>query len=270
VQRYQFQRYHETDARDWYDGSTRWEVPKDPEADTRLQPPYRLFADTGAGETYLLTSVYVPREKDNLASFVSVNSDATSGDYGKISVLELPNERTDGPRLIANELSSDEDVREELLSFTAGGARPVYGNLLTLPVGDGLMYVQPLYARRNSEESSFPILRFVLVSYGDKVGIGTTLRDAIADVLGVTASNPPPATPPSTGGGGQEQPPSSGGGSVNAQVRDLLEQADAKFSAADDAQRRGNTVAWARLMEQGRKLIDRAITLAETGGGTKG
>ena len=270
VQRYQFQRYHETDARDWYDGSTRWEVPKDPEVDTRLQPPYRLFADSGDGETYLLTSVYVPREKDNLASFVSVNSDATSEDYGKISVLELPNERTDGPRLIANELSSDEDVREELLSFTAGGARPVYGNLLTLPVGDGLMYVQPLYARRNTEESSFPILRFVLVSYGDKVGIGETLRDAIADVLGVTASNPPPATPPTTGGGGQEQPPSSGGGTVNAQVRDLLEQADAKFSAADDAQRRGDTVAWARLMEQGRSLIDRAITLAESGGGGKG
>ena len=67
----------------------------------------------------------MPRGKNNLASFVSVNSDATDTEnYGKISVLELPNERTDGPGQVANELSSDEDVREELLSFTAGRRRP--------------------------------------------------------------------------------------------------------------------------------------------------
>ncbi|PVG83510.1 UPF0182 family protein [Nocardioides gansuensis] len=265
VQRYQFQRYHETDAQDWFEGSTRWEVPKDPELDTRLQPPYRLFADTGEGERWALTSVYVPREKDNLAAFMSVDSDATSDSYGQIKVLELPNERTDGPRLIANEISSDEDVREELLSFTSGGSTPVYGNLLTLPVGEGLMYVQPLYAKRDTAESSFPILRFVLVSYGDRVGIGRTLREAIADVLGVSAGVTPPATPeeePPSGqpdpGEGEEQPT----GNVNAQVRELLREADQLFTRADQAQRQGDTVRWARLMEQARSLIDEAITLA--------
>ena len=100
VQRYQFARYHVTDAQDWYEDNNRWEVPTDPQAEQQLQPPYRLFTDDGDGEAnYSLTSVFVPYEKDNLASFVSVDSDATSETYGKISVLELPNERTDGPRL---------------------------------------------------------------------------------------------------------------------------------------------------------------------------
>ena len=266
AQRYHFARYHETDAREWYDGNSRWEVPEDPYAKGSFQAPYRLFINENGDETYSLTSVYKPRgeTRNNLVSFVSVNSDATSSDYGRIEVLELPNERTDGPGLIANKLSSDEGVRQKLLSFSAGNTRPVYGNLLTLPVGDGLMYVQPLYAQRDVGESSFPILRFALVSYGSKVGIGNTLTEAIADVLGVdpdTATTPEPEPEEGKGKGG-----STGGeeptGSVDDQVRALLQEADSKFAAADAAQRRGDTVAWAELMEEARRLIDEAVTLA--------
>ena len=61
AQRYQFQRYHVTDALDWFKGSGRWQVPEDPQPSNTLQPPYRLFADTGRRETWALTSVYVPR-----------------------------------------------------------------------------------------------------------------------------------------------------------------------------------------------------------------
>jgi len=268
VQRYQFARYHVTDAKDWYEDNNRWEVPKDPQAEQQLQPPYRLFTDgVDGGANFSLTSVYVPFEKSNLASFVTVDSDATSDTYGKISVLELPNERTDGPGIIASKLTSDEDVREEVFSFSQGNVTPVYGNLLTLPVGDGLMYVQPLYARRSDTEASFPILRFVLVSYGDKIGIGTTLREAIADVLGVSAAAPTP-TPepepePDPGGGKPEPEPS---GTVDDQIRLLLARAEDKFEAADRAQSNGNSVGWARLMEQGRDLIAQAVELSGQAG----
>ena len=43
VQRYQFARYHVTDAGDFYQNNARWEVPTDPERAGKLQPPYRLF-----------------------------------------------------------------------------------------------------------------------------------------------------------------------------------------------------------------------------------
>jgi uncharacterized membrane protein (UPF0182 family) len=278
AQRYQFQRYHETSAADWFEGSTRWEVPKDPQASTRLQPPYRLFTGTEGDETWSLTSVYVPREKDNLAAFMSVNSDATDeANYGKISVLELPDTRTDGPRLIAAALSTDETVRQELLSFTQGDAKSVFGNLLTLPIGDTFMYVQPLYSRRD-DESAYPILRFVLVSYQGRVGIGETLRQAIEDSLTGAPTTPdtgtpstptesPSATPTeSPSASPSESPSASPTGpapeGTQAQIRDLLRQAEAKFTQADAAQKAGNTVKWARLMEEGRALIEEAVRLA--------
>lgn len=265
VQRHQFARYHLTEPNDWYDGANRWAVPRDPQDGSTQQPPYRLFLD----DTWALTSVYVPREKNNLASFMSVNSDATSEDYGKISVLELPNERTAGPGQAANELQSDEQVREELLGFTQGGVDPIYGNLLTLPVADGLMYVQPLYARRSDDvEASFPILRFVLVSYGDEIGIGRTLREAIADVLGVDDPGPSAPVDPDPDPGtdpepGQPDPDPEPSGSVNDRIRTLLADAEAKFAAADEAQANGNSVGWARQMEEGRDLINEAFRLAD-------
>jgi uncharacterized protein len=276
AQRYQFQRYHETSASAWFEGSSRWEVPSDPHLTSRLQPPYRLFTDTGAGETWSLTSVYVPREKENnLAAYMAVNSDATSDDYGTVSVLELPNEPTGGPLQIANTFATNEDVSQALLPYTTGDADRVPGNLLTLPVGDTFMYVQPVYTRRDGA-SNFPILRFVLVSYEGRVGIGTTLSAAIEDALlaeptGQAGSEGDPETPTETPSESPSASPSESPsaspttpvpGGTQAQIRDLLQQAETKFTEADAAQAAGNTVKWARLMEEGRALIEEAVQLA--------
>ena len=199
-----------------------------------------------SGETWSLTSVYVPRRKENnLAAYMAVNSDATSTDYGKVSVLQLPNEPTGGPLQIANTFATNEDVSQALLPYTTGDADRVPGNLLTLPIGDTFMYVQPVYTRR-AGESNFPILRFVLVSYEGNVGIGETLRGAIADSLifaddGGRDQNqsPEPTDEPEPDrraeprrGSPSPTPPSTVG-QRQAQIRELLRRAEAKFAQAD-------------------------------------
>ena len=68
-----------------------------------------------------MTSVYVPYRKNNLAAFVSVDSDATDpSTYGRIQVLQLPNENTPGPSNIANEMQSDNDVTDAGAALHAG------------------------------------------------------------------------------------------------------------------------------------------------------
>ncbi len=211
VQRYQFARYHITNPDDFYADNNRWEVPQDPEAPGQYQPPYRLFVNRGdtAGQNFDLTSVYVPYDKSNLAAFVSVGADATDPDtYGKMRVLELPDEQTPGPGLIRNEMTTSDNVRRELLAFQSGGSKPVYGNLLTLPAGEGLMYVQPVYATRELSEASFPELQFVIVSYGGRVGIGQTMPEAIADALGVDPDSVPEETGNQGNGGTAGETPS--------------------------------------------------------------
>ena len=251
VQRFQFARYHVTDAGDWYEFNDRWQVPTDPNAAGKLQPPYRVFVETPGAENqvFSLTSVYVPYGRDNLTSFVTVDSDATSDNYGKFHVLTLGNENTRGPSQIANEFASDPEVRTALLGFNQGGTKPIYGNLLTLPVGDGLMYVQPLYALREAA-GSYPNLRFVLTYYAGQVGIGDSLEESIADILGTTVT-PPTTNPPTT------NPPATG--TLNAQVRALLQQADVLFRQAEAAQRRGETVEWAQKLSEAQAKVEEAI-----------
>ncbi|MET0821842.1 MAG: UPF0182 family protein, partial [Aeromicrobium sp.] len=196
AQRYQFARYHVTDPNSWFQDNNRWAVPDDPNAEGSLQPPYRMFvtqppglvpssqaatdAQVPDGQVWSMTSTFVPFKRNNLAAYVSVDSDATSPTYGQMRVIDVIDEQQQGPGQVANAVRSDTSVTEALAEFNRSGATVTYGNLLTVPVGDELMYVEPVYASlASTSEANFPILRYVLVSYQGGVGIGITLTDAL-------------------------------------------------------------------------------------------
>ena len=102
-----------------------------------------------------------------MAERVLVNSEATDKDYGKLQILQLPSDtQVGGPSQIANQFSSDRGVTQALLQFRQSDAKVQNGNLLTLPVGGGLLYVQPVYIRRQAAEGTYPVLQFVAASFG--------------------------------------------------------------------------------------------------------
>src|SRR6195952_5379351 len=187
VQREMLASYHVLDPKTFYEGNDKWDVPQDPVTSSRKQPPYRLSVATTSGENpvFSLTSVFVPQKKQNLASYMSVGADAASPDtYGKFQILRLPdNTQVPGPGQIANQFQRDDKVAQQLLAFKRSGVTAKYGNLLTLPVGNGLLYVQPLYTVREGGAGNYPGLTFVLVSFGKEVGIGPTLSSALDDVI---------------------------------------------------------------------------------------
>jgi uncharacterized membrane protein (UPF0182 family) len=272
VQRHMLATYHVKNPKTFYEGNDRWEVPQDPEIKTNKQPPYRLSVRT-PGETepvFSLTSVFVPQERQNLASFISVDSDASQEDYGKIRILRLPsNTQVPGPSQIANQFASDQEIQDRLLAFTRTNSKALFGNLLTLPVGDGLLYVQPLYTLRQEGEGRYPVLRYVLVSFGEDVGIGSTLTAALDDVLGITTpeESVDPAQNPDLGG----EPGT--GTPVSSDVRALLLQAEAKFVEAEQALRDGDLNGYAEASQEARDLVKRALATAvreNAGGGGDG
>ncbi len=261
VQRYQLARYHVENADDFYEGSDRWEVPVDPEQEGALQPPYRLFTGSDATDSgqWSLTSVFVPRGKGNLAAYVSVDSDATSETYGQIQVRDVT-DNADGPGLVANEMQQDERVSGELAQFRVQGATPpVFGNLLTVPLADGLIYVQPVYAVRPGASSSFPILQFVLVRYGSDVGIGRNIPLALADALDVDLEEDPDdgdGNGDGNGNGGEDL-------TLDQQIAEALRNADEAFAAAEEAQAANDTAEWAEQLELAEDYVNDALQLAE-------
>lgn len=267
VQRYQLARYHVEQADDFYQGDERWEVPTDPEASNSQQPPYRLFTpNQDGGSDWSLTSVFVPRGRGNLASYVSVNSDATSDEFGQIELLEMTDEGAPGPGIAANEMQNDDGVRDALLPFINADTPPVFGNLLTVPLDSGLIYVQPVYALRLNADSSFPILQFVIVRYGSDVGIDRDIPSALADALGVDIGEDPGGEDPGGEDPGGEDPGGEdpgGEGTIDEQIADALRDADQAFDAADAAYADGNYEEWGRQQEIARAALDRALRLAD-------
>jgi hypothetical protein len=268
VQRHQLQRYHVTDADTFYGAKERWEVPADPTVETgpneakKLQPPYRLSVRSGTQEpVFSLTSTFVPKDKGNLAAFISVDADAARDSYGTMRILQLPSSGpVEGPGQIANKFATESAIQNKLTQFNVSqNIRKVYGNLLTLPVGDSLLYVQPLYTRREGTDTAgnFPVLNFVLVSFGDRFAIATTMSEAIAEVLRVDRSLVPdddPATPDKPGGNG---------GALDDQVVSLLERADRQFALAKEALSDGDLAAYQEHTDEAERLVNRALQAAQ-------
>jgi len=195
IQRYQLTRYHVTDAASFYSGQDFWRSPADPTEDTQLQPPYYLTLQMPDQDepTFSLTSNYIQggdNPRNILTGYLAVNSETgnqegqVDEDYGRLRLLELPRDTTiPGPGQVQNNFNSDPEAQETLNLLRQGETDVRNGNLLTLPVGGGLLYVQPVYVQ-SSQGTQVPLLRKVFVAFGDAVGFADTLPEALDQVFG--------------------------------------------------------------------------------------
>jgi uncharacterized membrane protein (UPF0182 family) len=299
VQRELLTRYHVTAADEFYTREDFWEVPADPAdalnnanagavtgpqpaaqnqsvvddlAGGPSQPPfYSLVAFPGQdGRSFRLSTSFTGLNRPNLAAFASVSSDPE--DYGQIRVLQFPRTQTppNGPGQVANQFVSEQVVAESLFPFRQNRAEVTFGNLLTLPAGQGLLYVQPVYVRAQGGES-FPTLQRVLVSYGNEVAANTTLARSLADLFGEPA--PPPVEPDEPGeapdpGASPDPSQTAEPPPVAGDVASLVAEATEAFEEGQAALREGDFAAYGRAQERLGAALERLA--AAEGGSTPG
>lgn len=200
VQRELLNTYHVTDANSFYAGDDVWSIPKDPANDNSTSiPPYYLSLQMPGEEnaSFSLTTPFIPQQNQGentrnvLYGYLSANGDAGTGkdgvkseNYGKMTLLELPRSSVvPGPGQAQNNFNSNTEVSSALNLLRQGGSEVLNGNMLALPVNDGVLYIQPVYVR-SSGDSGYPTLRRVLVSYGEQVGFAPTLDESLDQVFG--------------------------------------------------------------------------------------
>ena len=252
VQREIMREYHVTEPDAYYGGQDFWEVPEDPTNETdEAEPPYRQTINfPGAEEaSFSLTSTFVPRNRENLAAFMAVNSDPSSDDYGQLRLLELPRSTVIfGPGQVQNAFDSDADVREVLLPLEQSNAEVTRGNLLTLPFGGGLLYVEPLYVQAGGGgAASFPLLQQVMVGFGEEVAIGSTLQEALNNLFeGGEGPLPEPESPGDSTeddpaeAGNEDQDGDTGGGEADQDLVDSLNEAVEAWEESQEANDEAN------------------------------
>ncbi|HWU28480.1 MAG TPA: UPF0182 family protein [Microbacterium sp.] len=237
--------YHIDDAGSFAQEDNRWQTPEDPREKGQLQPPYYLSMKMpGQDEPrFSMFSTFIPADgagdsRQVLMGYLAVDSDAgdkagvKAKDYGKLRMLEIDTSSTvPGPGQVQNTFDSNASVAEKLNVLTIGKSEVKYGNLLTLPVGGGLLYVQPVFVQ-SSEGTKLPTLRKILVAFGDRVAFEDTLTEALDALFGGDAGAPggDEGVTPNPGDGGTTPPDE--GGTTPPTSSDAMKQALADAGAA--------------------------------------
>ncbi|MGW2725438.1 UPF0182 family membrane protein [Streptomyces sp. NPDC001492] len=262
VQRELLSRYHVTDAQTFLTGSEVWQVPDDPTNKSgNAVPPYYLSMKMPgqSSQAFSLTTTFTPNGRDNLSAFMAVDADASTGDYGKIRILKLPTSTTvDGPKQVQSKFNSEQNIAAAIKLLKGGDSDIEYGNLLTVPLDGGLLYVEPVYVRGGGLK--YPLLRKVLVTYGGNTAFEDTLDQALNKVFGAESSTPPPSDT------GTTPPPTSN----NPTVQQALNDAQKAFDAGQEALKKGDWQAYGQAQKDLQDALKRAEDAQSKAGRTSG
>lgn len=182
---------------------------------------------------FLLTTQYTPQNKDNMIALLAARNDGDK--YGELILYEFPKTKTiPGPNMIETKIDQDTVISSQLTLWSQVGSTVLRGNTLVVPIEDSLLYVEPIYLKSDTE-SNFPEMKMVVVSFGEKIVMEPTLEQAIEKIFGVHKE--------------EEKKPEKEYN--NADINDLIEQANNLFAEATKASQNGN---WALYGDNIKKL----------------
>ncbi|MGO1537876.1 MAG: UPF0182 family membrane protein [Leucobacter sp.] len=288
-QRAMLSRYHVSNPGVFYSAEEAWRTPDDPVTAVNSeggqnppQPPYYLTLSAGEGvdPNFSIYSTYIPDargegSRDILTGYLAANSNAgstdgeVSDDYGKLKLLTLPaGDTVPGPGQVQNSYNTDPSVSTELNLLRQGETNVISGNLLTLPVGGGLLYVQPVYIQASSG-TSFPLLQKVLVSFGDDIAFEDTLDEALDTLFGgssgAAAGDGDVAEEGTAGeaeGEGESSDPAEDTtteGESDPGLNSVLQDMQQALEDRDQAMQDGDWTAYGEADERLKKAIEEAI-----------
>nr|WP_206686850.1 MULTISPECIES: UPF0182 family protein [Microbacterium] len=284
VQRMMLGTYHVDDAASFYSRDNAWRTPDDPVADNNvLQPPYYLTMQMPGQDapSYSMFTSFIPAsEGDNarnvLMGYLAVDANAGSEDgvksegYGKLRMLEISADvSVPGPGQVQNTFDSDQTISSQMNLLRQGASEVLNGNLLTLPVGGGLLYVQPVFVQA-SGGTQLPTLRKILVAFGDEVAFEDTLQEALDSMFGGesgASTGDGEVTPTPEPDDGESEEPGTGEQPAPDVPADAYQAAlDAARQAMvdrDAAMQAGDWAAYGEADERLTEAIEQLLALSE-------
>ena len=229
----------------------------------RFIPYYSMFrAPDQDAATFQLLRPFVGFSLDDarkeLSAFMIASSDPAT--YGELRAYVMPESGTkvDGPATVQAAIDSDSQISSAVSLLDQGGSAVTYGDMQLVPVGDGLLYLRPLYVVSDATKQAS--LQYIIAVYNGNAAFGTTIQEALGklfpsfntDVGDVVGSGPVDEEP------GTETPTTDG------TVDELLVKAQELFAQADAAL--PDFAQYDELNRQARELVQQALELAEAGG----
>jgi uncharacterized protein len=267
--------YHIADPANFYAKIDAWDVPTASETGEEVDPTYLLIQLPGTSEpAFVLTRPFTPRARNNMIAIMVGKSDP--GEYGQLLTLDFPREtQIAGPAQVSNLINQDEAVSQARTLLGQQGSDVIFGSLVTLPINDSILYVQPLFlaaqgTTTSQQDQGIPELKRVILVFGERVVEGPNFSASLAELFdlrggGVAGISEPPPVNPGTGTGkgdtgkpGGDQP--SAGGQELARI---VDRAGVIYERAQKVLQQGDFETYGRLIDKLGKMLERAQQLSQ-------
>jgi hypothetical protein len=279
VQSDQYLLYHITDPRQFFNRVDPWEIARDPSnaerptlrnRDTSSRPmlPYYLLMSLPDEQdlSFIIMQPFTPAERPNMVSFLIAKSDP--GAYGQMIEYRLPAAtQLDGPGQVGDLINQNPDISAEFTLLGQGGSNVIQGSMLVLPIEQSILYVQPIYIRADSADSSsspastpgfaapptqttqsgIPEFKRVVVSYNGDIEMRATLAETLDSIFGVSDTAQPPS-----GGSTTEVP---------QEVASLVDAAEQALADANTALLSGDLGTYADKVAEAQGYVQRAADI---------
>ena len=186
IQAEKYIRYHMQEPQNFYNNEDLWAVAEEKfgqgDALQLVEPYYVIMKLPGeTKEEFVLLLPYTPNERQNLIGWLAARSDGEN--YGSLIAFNFPKDRQiDGPAQIEARIDNDQEISAWFTLRCTAGSECLRGNLLVIPVGEGILYAEPVYIR--AEGVNFPELKRVILATGDKVVMEDSLNEGLSELTG--------------------------------------------------------------------------------------
>lgn len=201
VQAERLLRYHVTDVRTFYNGDDVWAIPLEiyGSANTPVRPYHVTVQLPGERKPeFVLLLPFTPLKRPNMVGWLAARNDPPH--YGEQLLVRFPQQRLLlGPQQISALIEQDPAISYQFGLWNREGSRLIHGNLLVLPVGKGLLYVEPIYLQ--SKNNDLPTLVRVVVTDGTRFVMERNLQDALSRLTGQGPAPAPALSLPLPAGG---------------------------------------------------------------------
>lgn len=284
--------YHMTDMRQFYSKLDLWEIAREKQGKQtttlgeysapsggqgeQIQAYYALMRLPGQQEPeFLLMIPFTPLNRNNMVAWMAARCDPEH--YGELITYEFPRaQQVWGPIQFEAQIDQHSEISKLLTWWGQRGSEVVRGNLLIIPLGESLLYVEPIFLK--AEVTPIPQLKLVVV--GRQVGetmqvyFGPTLERALASAVGTepplnaealleattaAAATPTPAPGPAVGAAPPIPPPAPAlppAGVAGERLRANAARAREHLRLADEDLRRGDLAGYQREVEKARAVLE--------------
>ncbi len=193
---------------------------------------------------FMLMTVFTPRNKDNMIAWMAGVSDGE--DYGKMVLYQFPKQQlVYGPMQIEQRMDQNSVISSQLTLLGQQGSRVLRGNMMTIPIEDAVLYVEPIYIQSSAEGNHLPEVKKVVVGYRDKVVMADSLNEALAQIFtdytegetGTPVAPPPPPLPTDT------------------ETKQRIDAANKAFEEARKAQQAGDWTTYGEQLKELERLL---------------